>query len=146
MFLYKEPVVEIQPVIVQPIEIQPVEEVVEVVPEVAPVEVFTITTPVIAQPLSNVEYLEATSALFEFKVEGHHLNFDWFKGREELVNPFRYKMSYDEASGMVRLFIGTVLADDAGEYICRVYNTAGEVQTSARLILIGKLFYCENKN
>lgn len=89
------------------------------------------------EPLQNVEYVEADSALFECKLQGHHLNIEWFKGTQELVNPFRYKMSYDELSGMARLFIATVLRNDAGEYTCRVTNPAGQVLTTAQLILLG---------
>lgn len=104
-------------------------------PEPQP-EVFTIPPPVVLEPLKNVEYVEADSALFECKVQGHYINIDWFRGAQELINPFRYKMSYDELSGMARLFIATVLKEDAGEYTCRVSNSSGQVATTALLILL----------
>ena len=90
------------------------------------------------QPLNNVEFYEADSALFECRVQGHYLNIQWFKGNQPLENPFRYKMSYDELSGMARLFIATCLREDAGEYTCQVANKIGEISSTAHLILIGE--------
>jgi hypothetical protein len=47
-------------------------------------------------------------------------------------------MSYDELSGMARLFIATCLREDAGEYTCQVANKVGETSSTAHLILIGE--------
>ncbi len=104
-------------------------------------EPFRLTAPVIVQPLQNVEYSEGASILFECKIKGHYLNIQWLKGHHELVNPFRYKMSYDEVSGMARLFIANVLREDAGDYTCLVSNPMGQAASTALLISLGKLVW-----
>jgi len=90
--------------------------------------------PRVLEPLRDVEFVEAASALLECRLQGHPLSIQWYKGNSPIVSQYRYKMSHDEVSGMARLFIATVLEDDAGEYTCRATNQFGDVSTTAHLI------------
>jgi titin len=106
--------------------------------------------PRVLEPLKDVEFVEAASALLECRIQGTQLNIQWYKATSQIQNQFRYKMSYDEISGMSRLFIATVLEDDAGEYTCRAVNSFGEASTSAHLIPIGnhefRIYFYNNNN
>lgn len=93
--------------------------------------------PRILEPLSNVEFVEGGPAVLQCRVEGNPLNVRWFKGPHELFNQFRYKMSHNPETGVVRMAIGTVLDDDAGEYSCRVSNPIGEDVTACVLVPMG---------
>jgi len=92
--------------------------------------------PRILEPLKDVHYVEAASASLECRIQGAQLSIQWYKNGIQLPSQFRYKMVFDEATGMARLFIATVLEDDAGEYTCRASNHFGEASTSSRLIPI----------
>ena len=90
--------------------------------------------PRIVEPLKDVQYVEAASASLECRIQGAQLNIQWYKNGIQLQSQFRYKISFDEVAGMARLFIATVLEDDAGEYTCRAFNSFGEASTTSRLI------------
>ncbi len=103
---------------------------------------FASEKPIIVQPLKNSEFLKGTLVLLECKIQGSNLLIEWYKDRNRLHSQEkRYKMTYDEASGMARLFIPTHLEGDAGEYSCHASNKFGNAVTTARLIAIGSFFY-----
>jgi hypothetical protein len=98
----------------------------------------TAKKPKIVQPLRDVELIEGGSALFECVIEGHPLNIQWFKGDKELKNQFRHKISFDQKTGLTKLYITTIFEDDADLYTCRAFNSAGEAETSSKLIRVTK--------
>lgn len=95
------------------------------------------TKPRVVEHLKNHDLIEGGQVCFECRFQGHPLNIQWFKGDYELRNQYRHKISYDEKTGKARLFISTVLEEDADVYTCRAYNSLGEAVTSAKLSPLG---------
>lgn len=103
-------------------------------PAQLPIDPSAMTKPRVIDPLTDQPLIEGGQALFECRLQGHPLNIQWFKNDTELKNQFRFKISYDDKTGMARLFISTVFDDDAGKYTCRASNAIGDCSTNASLI------------
>ena len=58
-----------------------------------------------------------------------------FKGKE-IVGSERIVMEKDESA--FRLIIRDVRIEDAGEYECAIFNIAGEISSTAQLLVEGK--------
>lgn len=99
-----------------------------------PVDPSSITKPKVLEHLKDADLIEGGQAVFECRLQGHPLTIQWFKGERELKNQYRYKMGYDDRTGVARLVLSTVLEDDADVYTCRASNSIGEALTSAKLI------------
>lgn len=98
----------------------------------------TVVKPKIKEPLRDIELIEGGSALFECILEGHPLNIQWYKGDKELRNQFRHKITFDDKTGISKLYITTIFEDDVDLYTCRASNSAGEAITSSKLLRIAK--------
>lgn len=109
-------------------------------PAPAPVQ---IAKPVLVDQLQDVQAAETTSALLECRLRGLNLKIQWFKGNHEIINARNRKTSYDEVTGVARLFIANVSKEDVGDYTCQATNELGGVSNTARLTLISKtIFNC----
>ena len=107
-----------------------------VTPAPAPVHV---TKPVLVDQLQDVQATETASSQLECRVRGLNLKIQWFKGIHEISNVRNRITSYDEVTGVARLFVANVSQEDVGEYTCQATNEMGGVSNTARLILISKL-------
>ncbi len=89
-------------------------------------------------PVNRLELLEESSGLFECRVKGNNLNIQWLKGNQPLENSNKHKMSYDEQSGLIRLFIGEIVQEDGGYYTCQISNQVGSIATTSSLVIVRK--------
>lgn len=94
--------------------------------------------PKVVEHLKDTQLIEGGQAYFECRFEGEPLQIQWFKGDKEIKNQFRYKISFDDKTGIARLCIGTVLEDDSDVYTCRAFNSLGEAFTKAKLVPMEK--------
>jgi len=94
---------------------------------------------ILLKPLNRLELLEDTSGIFECKVQGQHLNIQWSKGNQPLPNNSnKYKMSYDQETGAIRLVIESIVKEDGGNYTCQISNQVGTIATTHSLVIIRK--------
>ena len=65
------------------------------------------------------------------------INTYWVKDGKKLVTTSRIKVI--EVGGVHMLYINSVLAKDAGTYVCAANNSAGEVRETVYLFVYGKI-------
>ncbi|KPP64347.1 titin-like, partial [Scleropages formosus] len=93
------------------------------------------TPPFFVTKPSVQRLVEGRSVAFECQVGGNpQPHVYWKKGGVPLSNGYRHKISHDKDSGMCRLEISMMLADDAGHYVITARNRLGEASASAILL------------
>ena len=93
--------------------------------------------PKFIKKITPIEVLEGNPARFDCKVTGSpRPEIKWYREEEEIVSsPYmRIQSSPDGSSSMI---IQEVFADDSGRFTVRASNPAGEVQSSAHLVVQG---------
>ena len=108
-------------------------------PSTAEVDPSAMVKPSVLQALRDINLIEGGQAVFECLLQGNPLNIQWFKGEKEIKNQFRHKISFDEKTGVAKLYMTTVLEDDAGTYTCRATNQLGEAITSSQFMSYSNL-------
>ncbi|KAF0303161.1 Titin [Amphibalanus amphitrite] len=107
----------------------------ERVPEQRPETVQHFEKPVFTMPLTGpADIIEMQHAHFEARcvpVGDPNLKFEWFCNGKELKLGSRIKETHD--FGFVTLDLMSVVPEDAGVYMCRATNLAGEAVTSASI-------------
>jgi hypothetical protein len=112
-----------------------------------PVDV-TIEIPVppeFIQPLKNLSAQEGTRVTFEGCVGGRpEPTIKWFKEGRLLSGSADYEISYQQ--GRVRLVIPETFESDSGRYQCTAQNKAGQVSSTAELVVKGNNFLLKKNN
>ena len=93
--------------------------------------------PKFIKKITPIEVLEGNPARFDCKVTGSpRPEIKWYREEEEIVSsPYmRIQSSPDGSSSMI---IQEVFADDSGRFTVKASNPAGEVQSSAHLVVQG---------
>ena len=96
--------------------------------------------PQFIQPLRNLAAQEGTRVTFEGIVKGKpEPTIKWFKSGKQINDSADFQISFK--NGRVMLTIPEVFEQDAGKYVCNAANKAGTVESSAELIVKGRLSF-----
>lgn len=83
--------------------------------------------PVFEQIFRNARFAQGGNALFEGKIRGNPKpTVSWTRKGAPLLESNKYKMSYNEVTGIVTLLINQIGPGDEGEYVCTAKNQYGE--------------------
>ncbi|XP_074642495.1 uncharacterized protein LOC141899810 [Tubulanus polymorphus] len=98
----------------------------------ATIELPAVQPPRVIQPLKSAEVMEGIRLTFEcrFDAGGEEPEITWFKENIALISP-DYEKFYQ--NGLATLTIEETFSEDTAMYTCKCQNSAGAVETSARL-------------
>ncbi|TNN05360.1 Muscle M-line assembly protein [Schistosoma japonicum] len=94
--------------------------------------------PEFVQPLANVVADEGACVIIEGLVDGKpQPKISWYRSGRQLSDGPDFRLDYTD--NRVRLTLSEAFPDDAGEYTCKAENIVGCAQSTANLIVRGRL-------
>ncbi|NIG59652.1 titin-like [Pontoporia blainvillei] len=97
----------------------------------APVEI-PVTPPTLVSGLKNVTVIEGESVTFECHISGYPSpKVTWYREDYQIESSIDFQITFQ--SGIARLMIREVFAEDSGRFTCSAVNEAGTVSTSCYL-------------
>ena len=90
--------------------------------------------PEFTKKIQDLAVCEGEQARFDVRVSGFpKAEVDWFKGKESIEDEGRFGLLDDEEEELFSLVIEDVKPEDADEYECVAFNSAGEVSCAGTL-------------